>query len=104
MSTLRLVHSTNHVEPPQAPDRQGWSEPVLDIPGLPPPTMVPMGGPTDDELDLPVPDEDFQVMLDQVDDLFTGLDPQERAKVGTGFYIDADGRPRTRHGQLRAVN
>lgn len=107
MSHLTLVPAWDRTEEDRTVPRlsHDWDEPVLDIPGLPAPTLSPMKSvqPGDPEPLLPEPDPILQRMLDEVDALFDGLDPHEMRAVGDGFYIDGDNTPRTRHGLLRVV-
>lgn len=107
MTHLRLVPTGDYADHSR-PERlsSDWEEPVLDIPGLPLPTLSPMEQPdldTAGEYDLPEPDPSLQLMLDQTASLFDGLTPDEKMVVGEKFYIDGDNTPRTRHGLLRVV-
>ena len=108
MPHLRLVR------PPQVPPatvagtQSGWAAQILDIPGLPPPTLFAMNDddPTgEDAVEEPSPtsDPDLLTLLAQVDALFDGQTAEDKHKIGAGFYFDADGTPRTRHGQLRSI-
>lgn len=108
MSHLTLVPALDQTDEIGRPRlSNNWDEPCLDIPGLPPPILSPMESPQTrpdtDDVHLPVAEPELQVMLDEVDALFAGTDPETARKIGDGFYIDGDSRPRTTHGLLRSV-
>lgn len=111
MSHLTLVPAWD--DPASTPDERphavarGWCEPVLDIPGLPPPTLSPMDQPPasdpEDVTGLIGDSSRFADVNAQIMGLFDDVDPQDRLQAGRSFYFDADGTPKLRRSQLRAV-
>lgn len=91
---------------PPPPDG-AWSEPTLDIPGLPPLTLSSMD--SDDRVDdvynepLRDPDPQLEALLSRQDAMVAGLSGAEAHAVWAGMYIDGDGNLRTRHKMLRVL-